>query len=908
MKNLNKEKVEINDENVNDHILVINLNESSNAKQFEGNYIIHRIEYEKAIKLIQKQIQNAKIAQKENTINKTRHNDTISILGSRGSGKTSFLLSLLKDKSITEEAVVLKIIDPTLIEEKGHIFLNIISLIKDAVYEKLKFDECVPGELKYPTMKDWKNLMHKLADGLPSIDGIGVGLNEIDWKDAEFIMDRGLESVKAATNLENNFNDLISSSLKALNKKAFIITLDDIDVDFRKGWPVLETIRKYLTSPQIIVLLSGDLKLYSKAIRKQQWGNFGKALLINEADKLNKMNHYNDLVTEMESQYLQKVIKPENRIHLTSLFEKVTTYDAQIEISDKESDHNKTSRKSLQEYYNNVLEDFGIHNPYQAEAYRSYLMSLPLRTQIQFLAGYNEPNSNITDAFLSDLYEKEVDIDLAQSLSKMLNVVILKLLIKEQILAEAYQLQPTTTDGSLNSSLIALSFLFSQQVKSNPYLIFDYFIKIGYLRNLLPQLGYDEDSKSILKYSLQSLCNHSGALQDKVLKDIVGNINAFLESLSNKVYNGVFYLKGTAKREKGSNEESKGRIDHEFRDANSFQQIIGFIPVTNAQFLTKNVSIISYSIYTLFATIGELIKKIELSDLSNGLNELSQFRAYPMISFERKIFNQNEILITDEIKIKEDYSRNELIRILTHWHSNFPIKKISPHLLGKITTRIFYAFNSIDSNSLNNLGDLMHRHIVALMNAILVEDIRENYSDNDSVNLNNSKKYSNNDCVNLNLNNPINADDIFITNLAFAKQRNSKIDKLSFSRWLISCPLFLVYLQPYLIEDINFMQFINLTSNDYKSITNQNINLILQRVDIKKDKNTSDTSSTKFSGAKGKANATIEVLKPIISYSDFMGQPIESVIEICSQHFSSKIIPTSVSSLRGYVKDKNIQW
>jgi DNA-binding NtrC family response regulator len=117
-------------------------------------------------------------------------------------------------------------------------------------------------------------------------------------------MDRGLKSVKAAKDLETNFNDLVACALKTLEKKAFIITLDDIDVDFRKGWPVLETIRKYLTSPQIIVLLSGDLKLYSKAIRKQQWKNFGKALLVNEAEALNKTYTYNDLVTEMEGQYL----------------------------------------------------------------------------------------------------------------------------------------------------------------------------------------------------------------------------------------------------------------------------------------------------------------------------------------------------------------------------------------------------------------------------------------------------------------------------------------------------------------------------------------------------------------------------------------------------------------------------
>ena len=162
MKNLISGSIEKTDKKTENEIFIINLNESSNTREFEGRNIIHKNEYNRAISLIKKQIQEAQYANESNTINKVRHNDSISILGSRGSGKTSFLLSLLKDKIITDEAIVLKIIDPTLIEERGHIFLTIISLIKEIVYEKLKLNECVPGDQSFPKMKDWKNLMHKL--------------------------------------------------------------------------------------------------------------------------------------------------------------------------------------------------------------------------------------------------------------------------------------------------------------------------------------------------------------------------------------------------------------------------------------------------------------------------------------------------------------------------------------------------------------------------------------------------------------------------------------------------------------------------------------------------------------------------------------------------------------------------
>ena len=393
--------------------IIINLQESSNAKEFEFGNRIHPKEFERAIRLINRSIdrateykdQDKRCKDQDNKNNsRQRNNNTISILGSRGSGKTSFLLSLLKyykvEKGHKDKAEVLEIIDPTLIEEKGHVFLTILSLIEEAVCKKIKLNDCSPNDADYCLKKEWKDKLRKLADGLPSIDGIGLSMNDTNWQDAEFIMDRGLKSVKAAKDLEANFNDLVACALKTLDKKAFIITLDDIDVNFLKGWPVLETIRKYLTSPQIIVLLSGDLKLYSKAIRKQQWKNFGKALLKNEAEALNKMTGYNDLVTEMESQYLQKIIKPENRIRLTTLFEKINLYELEINLEDT-----IIPDIDIISFYNQALATFGIHNEYQAEAYTSFLLNLPIRTQIQFLEELQKLNvsetTNVIDPFLS---------------------------------------------------------------------------------------------------------------------------------------------------------------------------------------------------------------------------------------------------------------------------------------------------------------------------------------------------------------------------------------------------------------------------------------------------------------------------------------------------------------------------
>ena len=81
-----------------------------------------------------------------------------------------------------------------------------------------------------------------MAEGIPTLDKVGKGFE--DWTDPEMIMDKGLRGVRAAKNLEKDFHELVKLGLCILDKKVFLLTLDDIDINFRRGWAVLETVRK----------------------------------------------------------------------------------------------------------------------------------------------------------------------------------------------------------------------------------------------------------------------------------------------------------------------------------------------------------------------------------------------------------------------------------------------------------------------------------------------------------------------------------------------------------------------------------------------------------------------------------------------------------------------------------------
>lgn len=792
---------------------IINLSESHNARAFKEVNLVHQREFDLVREWINDRIAKAPKVDihRENGNRKfttERYHDTITILGSRGSGKTSFLYSILNSFDQDSEAEVLEIIDPTLIEDKGHVFLTIISLIKEEVERKLSKSDRDPTCQAFQQKKSWEHKLKSVATGIPSIDGVGHGYE--GWCDPEIIMNKGLKDVEAAKNLESDFQNLIEHALSILGKKAFIITFDDIDINFKRGWPVLETIRKYLTSPHIITMLSGDLRLFSKAIRKRQWENFGKALLINEGQQLGTISDYNDLVTEMEGQYLLKVLRTQRRVNLTTLLEKKNLERIpQLEI------YIDNQGTTIENRYNKILSIFGVNNPYQAEVYSSFLLSLPIRTQIQFLSvfenidkdfssnysrfGRNFFRNNLkqldfVSPFISDLYEKRVDIDIAKSNNTYLTPAILKLLVREKVLNEGYQLQPTTLDTSLNSSLMTLSFLFSTNTIDNPYLIFDYMVKIGYVRNLLNGLGYRNKNSNNEENqpSIEGLCNHASIYDDKVLKDVAGYITAYMQAVNilkgykDNNSDGIIQLHGLKKKLK---EEIEGRFKFEDVMNRSIPLIrtVAYLPFSESR-NREGHNVPAYSVYVLLGAIGELIRKVHQKDLLKGLLELSQVRSYPMPSFEGSAIGTSyDTSMYDKIdNTEKEKELNMLKKSIENWVKEYNSENIpvSPHLLGKISTRFYYSLVNIEKGNFRStdLGEEMSRKIVALFNSILVEDIKENIENIDS--------------FNINLNNPNRSSQILINNITSVNKvnRNHNYSNLKLSRWMLSCPILLPFL------------------------------------------------------------------------------------------------------------------
>jgi hypothetical protein len=333
-----------------------------------------------------------------NVLHERRH-DAILVSARRGEGKTTFLASILtiieknEYRSILGEEgetdprntrlYSLGIIDPTLIETKQNIIIVIIDRIRIATEHRRRrsgrFDEYAAVE----------SALRKLAQGLSLLDGIGEGLySGKDWLDPDFVLDRGLEDASAAHDFERRFRAFVKAAARYLDADAFVLAIDDVDTWFERGWPVLEALRKYLVTPQLRIILSGDLNLYALLVRRQQWGQMGKDFL--RAEQLREgadpgtslVKKIGSMVEALQDQYLVKVAPPENRVDLRPL-----AYYAKsgaLQLATKQLAQPLSVEEFIRRFCDRVL---GIRYEPDVDLVVRQLLQLPTRSALQVFAG-----------------------------------------------------------------------------------------------------------------------------------------------------------------------------------------------------------------------------------------------------------------------------------------------------------------------------------------------------------------------------------------------------------------------------------------------------------------------------------------------------------------------------------------
>lgn len=342
---------------------VFDVRKTQNAEAFNGEGYFFRDLLNKAISIIRSQVQEIENMSKEKALDQAMYHahEAITILGSRGTGKTTFLLTITEavrqDASLKQKVHVLPVLDPTVIEQNEIFIATVISNILGEL-EKIKNQD----------KKDFKAVDEALSH-LSSAIPILATRGSYQWpNDPELFANALLQASFSGLKLAKRFNEFVVAAAAVLGVKAFIQPIDDVDVAAGNAKMVLETLRKYLASKHFIAIVTGDIQLFRIVVRAFQWEHFSD--LVRREKDLNNSEYLAESkisteITRLEFQYLTKVLPETNRLTLPSIAESIWRGQPDGERIDIVARSQKEENKQItfSQLYKNILEDLFGYPP-----------------------------------------------------------------------------------------------------------------------------------------------------------------------------------------------------------------------------------------------------------------------------------------------------------------------------------------------------------------------------------------------------------------------------------------------------------------------------------------------------------------------------------------------------------------
>lgn len=301
-------------------------------------------------------------------------NNIFVFAGERGSGKTSCMLTareLLCMPEYDSEAVLEKLFDVEDSSENGNtgeekstknsdkirkkkeelaVYENVLkktSFYRCEVIDPLFFDsnhnilELFVGTLFRDLKKkkeedpqyrnDGKSLLSRFADIKRIFPLLGRRPEFSDFDDLEQLKD-----LSASLDLKEAIRKLVQDYLKYVyedEKGKLVLCIDDIDLDMKDGYGLVECIRRYLNMPELVILMAVKLEQLGNVIRIKYTKDFRPLLerYEREAEKENLRveDNYNEVVNHIVERYVTKLLPLNQRIIMPSVQD---LFDKDIQI------------------------------------------------------------------------------------------------------------------------------------------------------------------------------------------------------------------------------------------------------------------------------------------------------------------------------------------------------------------------------------------------------------------------------------------------------------------------------------------------------------------------------------------------------------------------------------------------
>lgn len=527
--------------------LVIDLTNAQQATVLDASSILHKVQLDAFLQRVSEVVQRVDSFKKQlpahgdkvKGVGYARHHDVITVHGKRGSGKTTFLLSALtllqndekrakvlgNDKAKNDalnDLCVLEIMDPTLFGLHEHLLLSLLGKIAQKVCARKKSTGAAlcDAASTHCDMEQWEKSLRSLAKGLKYIGETRDDLNSpiphetVRWEDPDVLLEEGMDNARHGVELERQFHIFLNNSLKILDKKAFVLVLDDIDTRPTIGWHVLEVLRRYFTSPQLVVIISGDMDLFKKLIEKWQLEIFG----LNFTSSQDVLKEFKPRVDGLTEQYLLKILRTPSRINLGSFGSALHQWEKRYRVS--KPIVSKNSKKFLLDIFlkENITRQLACYTDVEQKLFCQALYANPARSVTQVLdafVGYNEDEiatrlqnglrgycieeitTRLREVFFIPLQNLgfEHSFDLAEALQTPLGIkILMKQLFTHGFVARGLDLLPSRSEQSENNALLALQAELTQAMHGNPAVLFAYIFKACLLRQVLIMQGFVIDN------------------------------------------------------------------------------------------------------------------------------------------------------------------------------------------------------------------------------------------------------------------------------------------------------------------------------------------------------------------------------------------------------------------------------
>lgn len=844
--------------------ILLDLAQRGDTKSFEkdGDFI-QQIALSELRRLLIRQLQDAVDTSKvkhrdEPTIGiiSNRRHEAIAIHGRRGSGKTTFILGVLKlleqgwkrdgDKDLPGKVKLLGILDPTMIETKEHILVNVISRINHAVdrYREYEAPSGLAREIVEKEWNAWQEALKNLAEALPLLDDVGgAKLMGEAWENPQYVMQKGLRNARSGADLEKNFHTFVDRALDILGKDAFVLALDDIDTRFPSGWPVLEVLRKYLTSPRLIVLISGNLELYSMLVRDKQWANFGEAMLRHDRKGRDQINA---MIGELQEQYLQKIMPSSNRIELLTLSyfaRESVPYKVQVKLLNPETETSTTQSLELTEVLQEVGRNaFFLTRDADLMLFSEILLHQPTRSVLAVLdvitpdlatkrpeqlteaywRAIEDLHNTLPDVFSEAMYESKVSTDKLQfAAHQELIPLVIEFLNRNTLWENGYRLKPEYLDERRNLVLLTLGAKLAREMSRHPAMLLEYFLKIGATHEAVltvdkarpdptvytkfvglhmhePPIQVARRALAVQREGREKVGVHQGSIA-LYARDSGGA--AIKKKSTTKAPAPEDLLDGFYQRLHDKNSNWSGDRGYRYNDLRSLRARIvpkdGYshssfvaLPACNV-FNARGHSTRLLSIHNLLGAIAAILEERDLAGVTSLIPKLAQIRSFPMPNWtETRLAPPESPEQADEAQPSSlnpsflaavDAWRLDVNRLAAQAYP------LPTHVVAKMWTRFHYTLARTDATYGKDwtglhAGFLMHRFIVAFLNALLVEEHLHRYSEEGKIALDN----------------PSGKDDLFKQNLNVYLTRSEQEREKAYPVFTMffRCPLWALYLNP----------------------------------------------------------------------------------------------------------------